>query len=245
MEKLINKKYIVAVIMFVITILTYSEECILKSDFKNLRKGNFYLNKKSGFKFALLIGTAFAGDEKIREIVQKNRNKSADNYFMKVNDLGHPYAIIPIFIAGYGSGLLLQNEELKQTAISSGESAILSCSIVMAGKFIIGRERPYMNNGSMKYKPLLFKGDDYYSFPSGHSAIAWALATPYAEKYSRWIYIIPASVSFARVYKDKHWSSDVMAGSIIGFVSGYAINRWKDNKDENFVLYPNGFSIKY
>lgn len=245
MKKVINRKYIVIILMLIISVLTYSEESILKDDFENFKKGKFYLNKKSGVKFALLIGAAFAGDEKIREVVQKNRSECADSYLMKINDLGHPYAVVPVFIAGYGSGILLKDEELKNTAISSGEAALLSCSIAMAGKFIFGRERPYMNNGNMKFEPLSFKGDNYYSFPSGHSAIAWAMATPYAEKYSRWIYIIPASVSFARVYKDKHWSSDVTTGAIIGFVSGYAINKWKDNKDDRFVLYPNGFVITY
>ena len=240
-----SRKKIIGVIILLLSFTAYSEESILKNDFKNFKTGNFYLNKKTGVKFAILIGVAFAGDEKIRDIVQKNKSESVDSYLLKVNDLGHPYAIAPIFIAGYGSGMLLNNEELKETAVSSAEAAVLAGTVAMAGKFVFGRERPYKDNGNMEFRPFSFKGDDYYSYPSGHSSIAWAMATPYAERYSRWIYLIPASVSYARVYKDKHWSSDVATGAIIGFISGYAINRWKDDNNENFLLYPNGFVMKY
>lgn len=234
------------VLIFIIfTLSIFSEESILKNDFSNLKDGNFYLKKNDYIKFSLIIGAAVAGDEKIRDIVQKNKSKAADSYIMKVNDLGHPLAVIPVFAAGYGTGVLLKDEKLKECSISSAESAALAGSIVMAGKFIFGRARPYKDEGNMKFEPFLFKGDDYSSFPSGHSAIAWAMATPYAENYGRWIYILPASVSLARVYKDKHWSSDVAAGAIIGFVIGNAVNRWKIDEEDDFVLYPNGFVIKY
>lgn len=240
-----NKKQLF-IFYFIISLFSYSsEEVIIKNDIQNLKNGNFYLNKEDGVKFTLIIGAAFAGDEKIREIVRKNRSEAADEYFMKINDLGHPYAILPVFLTGYGSGVILKDEELKKTAISSGEAGMLACTLTMTGKFIFGRARPYSEKGSIEFSPISFRGDDNYSFPSGHSAIAWAMATPYAERYSRWIYLLPASVSYARVYKDKHWSSDVTTGAVLGFVLGYAVNKWKDNSENNFVLYPNGFYVKY
>ncbi|RKY59971.1 MAG: hypothetical protein DRP95_04605 [Candidatus Latescibacterota bacterium] len=58
------------------------------------------------------------------------------------------------------------------------------------------------------------------SFPSGHSAIAWAGASLFGRRYPkyRWAYYITASlVSLSRVYLGKHYPSDVLIGAIIGY----------------------------
>ena len=60
------------------------------------------------------------------------------------------------------------------------------------------------------------------ALPSGHTSLAFSLITPYAETYSRWLYVIPVSVGIARMYENKHWFSDVILGAAIGYFSGIA-----------------------
>ncbi|HLW07688.1 MAG TPA: phosphatase PAP2 family protein, partial [Marinilabiliaceae bacterium] len=82
--------------------------------------------------------------------------------------------------------------------------------------------------------------DSYKSLPSGHASLAFAVFTPFAENYSRWLYAIPISVAFGRVYQNKHWFSDVVVGSSIGFISG-----WLFTHNKNVQLLPNGVIVKF
>lgn len=64
------------------------------------------------------------------------------------------------------------------------------------------------------------------SFPSGHAAQAWALATVIAHEYGHrpWVpptaYALAGAVAFARVTARKHFPSDAFAGSVIGYLIG-------------------------
>lgn len=89
-------------------------------------------------------------------------------------------------------------------------------------------------------KPLTHEerpdGSSYRSFPSGHTATAFAAAEWLRMEYwhrSPWIgiggYAVATSVGVLRVYNNRHWVSDVVAGAAIGFLStriAYALNPW-------------------
>lgn len=89
-------------------------------------------------------------------------------------------------------------------------------------------------------KPLTHElrpdGSAYNSFPSGHTATAFAAAEWLRMEYghkSPWIgisgYVVATSVGVLRVYNNRHWVSDVIAGAAIGFLStriAYAVYPW-------------------
>jgi membrane-associated phospholipid phosphatase len=62
----------------------------------------------------------------------------------------------------------------------------------------------------------------YDSFPSGHTATAFSLATVVAMQYSdhAWApiaaYAIAAGVGFSRLSGNHHWLSDVVIGGVVG-----------------------------
>jgi membrane-associated phospholipid phosphatase len=64
------------------------------------------------------------------------------------------------------------------------------------------------------------------SFPSGHAAASFAFASVIAHRYPKnpWLkwgaYGLASSVSFARVAGKKHFVSDIVAGGVVGYVTG-------------------------
>lgn len=68
---------------------------------------------------------------------------------------------------------------------------------------------------------------NYNSFPSGHTASAFALAVILAITIkNKWIGLIilflAALVGYSRIYLSQHFMEDVFAGSLIGVLSGVA-----------------------
>ena len=67
---------------------------------------------------------------------------------------------------------------------------------------------------------------DHYSFPSGHTAEAFASAEFLWQEYkdvSPWYgvagYAVAASTGFLRMYNNKHWLGDIVAGAGVGMAS--------------------------
>ncbi len=64
------------------------------------------------------------------------------------------------------------------------------------------------------------------SLPSGHAAVSFAFASVIAHRYpnKRWlkwgVYGLAAGVSFARVGGKKHFTSDILVGDTLGYISG-------------------------
>ena len=75
---------------------------------------------------------------------------------------------------------------------------------------------------------------NYFSFPSGHTATAFALATSLSVKYPKWYVIAPSalwacSVGVSRMNEGVHYPSDVLAGAAIGAgcaVVNIYVNKW-------------------
>jgi membrane-associated phospholipid phosphatase len=91
-------------------------------------------------------------------------------------------------------------------------SNALDAGIVYATKNITGRQRP--------------DGSNYHSFPSGHTSTAFVAAEFLHQEYgdkSVWIsiggYSMASLIGVSRVYRNKHWVSDVIAGAGIGILS--------------------------
>lgn len=72
------------------------------------------------------------------------------------------------------------------------------------------------------------------SFPSGHTALAFATATTLALQYKKWYVTVPAfvwagTVGYSRMYLGKHYPSDVLMGAAIGVGGGY-LSHWLTQK---------------
>ncbi|MDR2761407.1 MAG: phosphatase PAP2 family protein [Planctomycetaceae bacterium] len=100
---------------------------------------------------------------------------------------------------------------------------LLSQVLVMAIKFSVHRKRPVINDFSISSFDLTgFIGrDDIHSFPSGHSALAVAVALSLAWSYPRGrylFYLLAVGVAFERIFDCRHYLSDTIVGGLIAYV---------------------------
>jgi len=67
-----------------------------------------------------------------------------------------------------------------------------------------------------------------YSFPSGHSANAFALATTlyfYDKRIGIPALIFAAIIGISRIFVGAHWPSDVIVGAALGIGAGYLVEK--------------------
>lgn len=108
------------------------------------------------------------------------------------------------------------------------ETVAVSQLFVQGIKYVVARERPFVHYGSG------LDEDDYVSFLSGHSALAFAVVTSagviahergYATEPYIWAIGMPlaATTAYLRIAADKHYFTDVTAGAALGIAAGVII----------------------
>lgn len=128
------------------------------------------------------------------------------------------------------TGIASHNSQLTVKAAETGASVLIAEGITFGLKNVVKRQRPYL-----AYPDLITgkSSSTDYSFPSGHSSVAFATATSLSLAFPKWYVIVPsfayaASVGYSRMYLGVHYPSDVFGGAIIG--AGTAYLTWKLQK---------------
>lgn len=203
---------------------------------------------------AVTVGVAAAAvalmpaDRSIAHAFQRpglQSNSGAKRTLNIVNDLANPGVVV--FSAGtYFLGLGMHSRPIAALGMHTGEAIVLGGVITEALKGTFGRARPYVDpTKPHNFNPGKgFTNDDYASFPSGDVMLAFAAATAASREVAQsWPgaskYVTPASygaaalVGVARMYKNKHWASDVVAGAGIGTLSGVLFERYNREYPDN------------
>jgi membrane-associated phospholipid phosphatase len=138
-------------------------------------------------------------------------------------------------LVGTGAGLYLlsfptHNEHWRETGFLAGAAALNSLVTVEALKYSLGREHPYQDNGSGAF----FHGGT--SFPSGRDAAAWAIAGVFAHEYQGTLpklfaYGLASAVSFSTVHARQHFTSDVLVGSVLGYLISESVYGRRHNAE--------------
>ncbi len=137
-----------------------------------------------------------------------------------------------LFIGGpvalFGVGQLAGNAKEREAGLLAGEAMIDGYITSEGIKYITLRERPYIQNARGHF----FQGDAASdpSFVSGHSIVAWSSAAVLAQEYSRpWqqigLYTLASGVSLTRVLGQQHFPTDVLLGSVSGWLIGKYVYR--------------------
>ena len=154
-----------------------------------------------------------------------------DNDAMRfVEEFGNAKVMRPALAVVFVGGLMSGDTRLQDAAYTALESVILANLATNTLKAVFGRARPWQQEGPSSFRP--FSGNT--SFPSGHSTTAFAALTPFAEYYggmtSVLVYALATTTAFSRVATEAHWLSDVVGGSLMGFMVGWRLsNRHKES----------------
>lgn len=148
-----------------------------------------------------------------------------------VSQLGSAYGSFGIASGFLVTGLLTHNDRARETGMLATRALVDATIVMNALKFAAGRQRPLDGDGDGSF---LHMGSG--SFPSGHSMTAWTLASVVAHEYSdkKWVpitaYGLASAVSLSRIGGQKHFPSDVLVGSAIGFLIGRYVYQAHQNE---------------
>ena len=149
------------------------------------------------------------------QLSQRAANVGTNPFFDTVNNLGSPI-MTPVTAGIFVASLFTSNPKMQDSAFTSFESLIYAGSITIILKNSLGRLRPRKDQGAFGFRG--FSG--HSSFPSGHTTAAFAILSPWVFYYPHPItyslLAVASATGVARIYKEKHWPSDVAIGAAIG-----------------------------
>lgn len=132
-------------------------------------------------------------------------------------------------------GEVRHDSHATDTAWLAGEALLDAETVAEVSKAITSRLRPSDIPAAGDFGRSWFRADARFpsaaSFPSGHTAGAFALAAVVSARYRdhRWVpwvaYGAATLVGFSRITLQAHFPSDVFAGGVLGGVIGHMVVR--------------------
>ena len=207
-------------------------------------------NSTDALYTAAVVGLTAAGflvDQEVRDVMQRNQ-LSSENILL---DIGDSYGLVQRAVvlggATYVGGLVFHEPAFRRTGREILESVAFAGLLTVSLKFLLGRARPYLDEGAFSFRAFQ-TSVDRTSLPSGHTTVAFAVSTVMAEEIgspvaSVILYGMAGLTAWQRMHNDRHWLSDTFLGAAIGFTMGrvvVAINRDReeDSAFSRVFIYP-------
>ena len=184
------------------------------------------ISRQTATMAGLLFAGALLGDHELRETAQQRRGGMTNGIASVGNAFGDWRILAPALSAGYLAGEIAGSGEIKGTILRAGAAAALATGLSSGLKYSIGRNRPDIAGTNTEFRP--FSGSN--SFPSGHTAAAFAIATAVADQttdgWSDYVLYGAATITaLSRINDNRHWTSDVLIGGLIGHFSAKWIGK--------------------
>jgi hypothetical protein len=185
----------------------------LKEDLKAFATAPAHWRAREWLRFSgvvAAIGAAYRDDEEIRA---RHANDGEPDYHEVADSM--PAALA--FGGTWFAAKLAHSEEAQSEVLLMRRAIVVQTISSEVIKVALRRERP----GPGVPKDHWFDGN--LSFPSGHTAAAFAVGTVLAESGDdhRWLrrvvgYGIGVATGYQRINHDAHWFSDTVAGAALG-----------------------------
>lgn len=217
----------------------------------------FFVRRDLLWSGIALAGTAGISvfDKRIAHWTQTPTIQGSSSRHRVVNDLTkiNETTLTGAAILSYGIGRLTHSSTMADVSLHTAESTILTSLISQTIRGPVGRERPSISPDD-QYRFQFGKGFTHFdnrSFPSLHSATAFAAATAVSAeihernpKASWWVtpvaYTVAMIPGLTRMYLNQHWASDVVSGAFVGALIGNRVVHYAHthnrNKLDRFLL---------
>ena len=219
-------------------------------------KSPLHWESNNWLKAGIFTGSAillYAYDRQMQNFVQEHKSDFITSLTDATNYLGNGYFVLSAEALLYCYGHIASDEKARRISLEMLESFAVVGVTVTGLKMLTHRHRP-----STSDSPDIWDGPSFSShniaFPSGHAAVAFSWATVLAEEFKDQpvigivSYSLAAGTAFARVYKNKHWMSDVFVGAVLSHIITkkiVALYAEKDQKSITINPLPRGFSISF
>ena len=169
---------------------------------------------------ALFLGTTgllIAYDEQAARAVPRSY-ETPSHWASNAAIVGTSLALGTVFF----SGLKTDNEHAKETGYLAIEALANTFTIYTATQLIAARQRPFQGTGEGAF----FKDHSVNtSFPAGHAMFTFVMASTIAHEYPKpWVQVLAygaaTAVAGARFTGRNHFPSDLMVGSVLGYLIG-------------------------
>lgn len=144
--------------------------------------------------------------------------------------IGNGAFLVPLAVAFYLAGLIVRRNRLADSG------RVLLYSILVSGVTVhilkAAFERPRIAHAAnsvltlLEHPSLFDLSGRFNSFPSGHSAISFAVAYVLSNRYPRGryiFYLVAVLVGVSRVWLGSHYPSDVAGGAVLGLIVGHLL----------------------
>lgn len=175
-------------------------------------------------KAGIVLGSSIAlmpFDQDMRNTALSNKGKLDGPAISFANEYGNLWYPALGTLATYGLGLAFEDESMRTFARKTCTSLLIAGGITTVLKSMIGRSRPFTNEGSGQLSPFTLN-DSRLSFPSGHTTVAFVMSASLSQVIDRWwadvlLYGLATGTAYARMHNDRHWLSDTVLGGAIGY----------------------------
>jgi hypothetical protein len=180
------------------------------------------------------IGLAYAADGGVDKWAADHKDDRANR---NAADLGR-FTTLGVLGASAFAAMDRDDPRLSCTAVSSLQAAALGLGVSVATNYAVGRAKPEEGLGKSDFDSG--RSRNITSFPSDLTTVAWAAVTPYAKEYGApWLYGVAALANIGRVAERRHWFSDTVAGSVLGYGVGslmWNLNREREKNQPRISL---------
>jgi membrane-associated phospholipid phosphatase len=194
------------------------------------------------------VGALLADDSNVLNEVRQHPTGAAADLAGVFRQAGELKVYSALTLGTLGTGLLSGDPGITRTGAQLAASGALAAASFGLLKMAIGRSRPDGAQGAYDFRPFAGSG----SFPSGHTAMAFALATTLGDaSHSTWVktglYLFATGTAWSRVYDQRHWPSDVLLGAALGVTAAKLVNgRWRlfGLRFPSFLVSPAGAGLQ-
>ncbi len=172
----------------------------------------------------LVASALYLADERVHDFIHENQTEEMEGVADVVRQFGEISYMLPAAGLTALAGYAFDSAKTIDTGLLTLKALLIAGATTRSLQLLTQRQRPFMEQGHEFWNGSGIKWDRD-SFPSGHSTVAWTLASVLSYQFSDQAWLAPTLYSLAtltslsRVYEDKHWSSDVFAGAVVGMLA--------------------------